>query len=70
MRRTRAPGLLIILAATAAGCAQDPPEPAAAPAPVPATPERLESDDPRAGLNNTRPDSADDIKPEPGTPQP
>jgi hypothetical protein len=69
----RAPSLLLVVAGAAAGCSQAPPPPPATdttPAAAPATPERLEADDPRAGMNNTRPDSVEDVKPEPGTPDP
>jgi hypothetical protein len=32
--------------------------------------EKLQPDDPAAGMNNRRPDSQKDIEPEPGSPQP
>lgn len=46
--------------------------PASSSTPVDPTPlgEKLEPDDPAAGMNNRRPDSQKDLKPEPGSSQP
>jgi hypothetical protein len=71
MKRLVTAGLLVAVAAAASGCGQNQSTPTDTPAPpdTTATPERLEADDPRAGMNNTRPDSVEDVKPEPGTPE-
>jgi len=76
-KRTLTAGLIISSLLASVACVEHEPQSAATPTPAATAPGESadastprEADDPAAGTNTNRPDSPQDIQPEPGTPTP